>query len=226
LLKKWRMNAAFHNVADLTATPLAELRLPISACRNYNRRISLRGPFQMGEYCYVDNSNVYIEGQRVSAVQKGMAMNIFDAINTRILDSSYRMDFGKLHAFIAGDDPTKIKRAMLFGSRPPANDSLWKIAKQVGFEVVVEDRNVANKEKRIDTGIVAAMTKDAYTKVEKDKDTITLVAGDGDFVPAVRQLKEDGFTMEVVFWGHVSADLRTACATFVSLNKYLDYLAR
>ena len=29
----------------------------------------------MAEYLYVDNSNVYIEGQRVSTVAKGMAMS-------------------------------------------------------------------------------------------------------------------------------------------------------
>ena len=73
---------------------------------------------------YVDNSNVFIEAQRVSAVSKHMALNIYDAMNNRILDTTYRMDFGDLHYFLAGNDPTKIKRAMLFGSRPPKNDRL------------------------------------------------------------------------------------------------------
>jgi hypothetical protein len=50
----------------------------------------------------------------------------------------------------------------------------------------VEDRNGANREKKIDTGIVAAMTRDAYTKANKDTDTITLVSGDADYVPAIR----------------------------------------
>jgi hypothetical protein len=109
----------------------------------------------------------------------------------------------------AGNDPSKIKRAMLFGSRPPANDSLWTLAKRAGFEVVVEERNVQNKEKKIDTGIVAAMVRDAYTRADKDGDTITLVAGDADYVPAVRQLIEDGYTVEVVFWGHASQELKT-----------------
>ena len=39
----------------------------------------------MADYIYVDNSNLYIEGKRVSAVQKGLAMNIYDAMNNRIL---------------------------------------------------------------------------------------------------------------------------------------------
>ncbi len=179
----------------------------------------------MAEFVYVDNSNVFIEGQRDSAVSKGMAMNIYDAITNRVLDFSYRLDFGKLHTFAAGNDPSKIARAMLFGSRPPKNDSLWDLAKSAGFEVVVEDRNLSNKEKKIDTGIVAAMTRDAYTKAKKDKDVITLVAGDGDYVPAIKQLKDDGYTVEVVFWNHASGDLKKACSRFVSLDKFLSHLA-
>lgn len=179
----------------------------------------------MAEFVYVDNSNVFIEGQRVSAASKGMAMNIYDAMQNGVLDFSYRLDFGKLHEFAAGNDVSQIARAMLFGSRPPKNDSLWNLAKKAGFEVVVEDRNVKNKEKRIDTGIVAAMTRDAYTKANKDKDIITLVAGDADYVPAVKQLIEDGYKVEVVFWSHAAGDLKKACSKFVPLDKYLGHLA-
>ena len=110
---------------------------------------------------------------------------------------------------------------MLFGSRPPQNDTLWNIAKSAGFQVVVEDRNVNNREKKIDTGIVAAMMKDAYTIVDKADDTITLVAGDGDYVPAVRQLVEDGYQVWVMFWGHASRELRSVCSKFVLMDPYL-----
>jgi uncharacterized LabA/DUF88 family protein len=179
----------------------------------------------MAEFVYVDNSNVFIEGQRLSAVTKGIAMNIYDAMNNKILDPSYRLDFGKLHSFVAGDNPSEIRRAMLFGSRPPQNDSLWNIAESAGFELIIEDRNVQNKEKRIDTGIVAAMVKDAYTQVDKTKDTITLAAGDGDYVPPVYLLVQDGHTVEVVFWGHASGELQRACTKFVCLDPYLTHLS-
>lgn len=158
----------------------------------------------MAELVYVDNSNVFIEGKRVKAVDSGLAMNIYDAMSNRILEQSYKIDFGKLHDFIAGTDKNGIKRCMLFGSRPPASDTIWGIARRAGFEVITEDRNVANKEKKIDTGIVAAMTKDAYALADKTVDTITLVAGDADFLPSVRMLVEDGFNVEVVFWGHAA----------------------
>ena len=72
---------------------------------------------------------------------------------------SIRLDFGKLHNVVAGNDPSRIRRATLFGSRPPKNDSLWQIARSAGFETIIVDRNVANREKKIDTGIVAAMIR-------------------------------------------------------------------
>ena len=73
----------------------------------------------MAELVYVDNSNVFIEGQRVKAVATGAAMNIYDAMNNRILDPSYKIDFGKLHDFIAGADDIKrpIIVAMYSGAR-------------------------------------------------------------------------------------------------------------
>jgi uncharacterized LabA/DUF88 family protein len=154
----------------------------------------------MSEYCYVDNSNVFIEGQRVAAVRSGMALDIWDAIQNRTQDTSYRLDFGKLHTLMLGGDHTKISRAVLFGSRPPPNDDIWNLMRRIGFEVIVEDRNAANKEKRIDTGIAYAMTKDAYTRVDKASDRLTLVAGDGDYVPVVRDLVAEGFDVDVAFW--------------------------
>ena len=182
-------------------------------------------PHGMADYIYVDNSNLYIEGKRVSAIQKGMAMNIYDAMNNRILDFNYNISFGRLHEFVAGKDQSQIARAVLFGSRPPPNDSIWKYAEKAGFKLVLEDRNVANKEKKIDTGIVSAMVKDAYKNMSQAKDTIVLVAGDADFVPAVRDLVEDSFRVEVVFWDHVARELKETCTQFISLNEHLDFLA-
>lgn len=179
----------------------------------------------MAELVYIDNSNIFIEGKRVKAVESGMAMNIYDAMRNRILDQSYKIDFGRLHDFIAGTDESEIKRCMLFGSRPPSNDTIWNIAKKAGFEVITEDRNIANKEKKIDTGIVAAMTKDAYTIADKENDTITLVAGDADFVPSVRMLVEDGFNVDVAFWGHAARELQEVCSKFVDLNPNIDHLS-
>lgn len=168
----------------------------------------------MAEFVYVDNSNVFIEGKKIAARRKGIE---------NYYDFQFRLDFGELYDFVAEHNPEKIARALLLGSRPPTNDKVWEVAERAGFEVVVLDRNAENREKKVDTGLVAAMVRDAYTRAAKS-DTITLVAGDSDYVPAVKLLVEDGFHVEVVFWSSVSRELKNVCSKFIELDKYLDAL--
>lgn len=84
-------------------------------------------------YVYVDNSNLWIEGMRVSAVKTGMATSLQDAMDRNITDHGWAYDFGKLYKAIC-PDTEKIGRSSLFGSRPPANDSLWDLARDEGFQ--------------------------------------------------------------------------------------------
>ena len=177
----------------------------------------------MSDWIYVDNSNVFIEGQRISAVRKGMALDIWDAMENRIVDHDYRMSFGKLYEFVAGADRAKIARAVLYGSRPPITDTIWELARRAGFEVRTYDRNRANKEKKIDTGITAVMTRDAYRDASTG-DIFTLVSGDADYVPAIEQLREDGFQVDVVFWGHAATELKAVASKFIDLNPQHQHL--
>src|ERR1700683_1009811 len=176
------------------------------------------------DYIYVDNSNLYIEGRRVSAVSRKLAANINDAMNNDILDHGYTVSFGKLHEFLCGQDKRHIKRVALFGSRPPPNDGIWQYAKKAGFELHLEDRNFSNKEKKIDTGIATLITKDAYKHGNAGEDLFVLVAGDSDYVPTIKELQDDGFKVEVVFWNHASRELREAASKFIGLDAYLDTL--
>ncbi len=59
----------------------------------------------MGLFVYVDNSNVWIEGQRVSAVAKGMAPDIWTAMNASICDHTWSYDFGRLYDLACPDGP-------------------------------------------------------------------------------------------------------------------------
>jgi len=135
---------------------------------------------EVANLLYVDNSNVWIEGMHVAAFRRGLAPSVWDAVQHAICDR-WAIDFGKLFAF-AGGDRADVKRATLFGSRPPPNDSRWTAAQRHGFEVVVYDRNIAGQEKKVDTEIVATMIEDSYTILDVGHDEITLVAGDSDFV--------------------------------------------
>lgn len=174
----------------------------------------------MAVLLYVDNSNTWIEGKRVSAVRKGMASNIIEAMNKKILDNDYRYDFGKLYNLLVGSESPKV--ADIYGSRPPENDTIWETAKRVGFVVTLTDRNYANKEKKVDTGIVAKLMRDAYTICNKEEDTIILVAGDKDFVPAIELLSKDGFKVNVAFWNHAASEMHTSGATFYNLDPHVN----
>ena len=177
----------------------------------------------MANFLYVDNSNVWIEGMYASAVDKRMAATIDVAHQQRISDHSWKIDFGRLIQ-LAGGEKTGIGRAVLYGSRPPRNDSLWAAAERQGFEVVVHDRNRAGREKKIDTSIAVDITDDARALMNPEKDEITLVAGDGDYVPVVTKVRGQGFKFYLMFWDHASREMKEKCTQFISLNGYLDHL--
>jgi hypothetical protein len=177
----------------------------------------------MANFLYVDRSNVWIEGMHVSAVQIGMVPDLWTAQQHKICDTSWQLDFGKLFQF-AGGERDEVKHAVLFGSRPPPSDSIWEAAKRKGFEVVVYDRNVRNKEKKIDTDIVATMMQDSYEFVTPNQDEMTLVAGDADYVPMIEKLKARNIPVHVCFWDHASKEIRECASKFVSLNPFLNHL--
>lgn len=177
----------------------------------------------MGEFIYVDNSNLFLEGRRVAAVKKGLADDIKQAMEHRTMDYEYQIDFGKLYEFLTQGEETE--RCYLIGSRPPPNDTLWGIAESKGFEVHVEDRNAANKEKKIDTTIATEMLDDAYNENQKKDHTITLVSGDRDYVPPVKKLIKRGYSVDVVFWEHAAKELRDECSKFIPLDPYWEHLS-
>ena len=79
-------------------------------------------------YTYVDNSNFFIEDQRVAAVEAGMALDIADAIDRKVFDYSWQPEYGKLYALICGDKK-QIGAAKLWGS-PPPSDGFWKMVER------------------------------------------------------------------------------------------------
>ena len=177
----------------------------------------------MLSYTYVDNSNVFIEGQRVSAVEKGMAQDIWDAHDRNVFDFSWKLDYGKLHAFVCGDKKD-IGCAKLWGS-PPPRDSFWDMVKRKGFEVKTYEKSMSHKEKKVDVGIAHQITKDAYKLIDKDNSEIILVAGDKDFVPVVEDLVSEGYRVCVVFWDHAAKELKDAATEFISLNQWLTHMS-
>lgn len=181
----------------------------------------------MALFVYVDNSNVWIEGMRVSAVRKGKSPNLHDAMRDQITDQTWTYDFGRLYQAVC-PDVAQIGRSSLFGSRPPANDSLWELARREGFEVFTFDRNYSNKEKEVDVAIATQIMEDSFLHMKAERqDRVVLVSGDRDYLPAVESLRSRGIPTTVVFWSHATAvDLRAKAADFADLEPLFDYLTR
>lgn len=180
---------------------------------------------RMNNFVYIDNSNVWIEGKKVSAGREGLAVDIDEANERKMSDYSWRIDFGKLFNFVGGDSCT-VKVANLYGSRPPQNDSLWESARNNNFEPKVVDRNSLGKEKKIDTQIVTDIMRDAYVSMTPPEQCmVSLVAGDADYVPVIKELRSKGIFVEVAFWNHASHELRRECDNFVNLNDHIDEIS-
>jgi hypothetical protein len=178
-------------------------------------------------FIYVDNSNVYAEGCRVSAVNQKLqgVKNIFDAMNRQVSDHDWHLDYTELYRIISGFG-LRIECANLWGS-PPPKDPFWKYVEAQGFKVVTYDKNVAGKEKKVDTSITYQITKDAFSgKIDKDQDQIFLLAGDTDYVPIVQDLVAEGFIVNVVFWEHLGRELKTVASTFTPLNPHFPTLTK
>lgn len=172
----------------------------------------------MASLIYLDDSNLWIEGKKVSAVSKGMALDIAEATETRTFDNTFKLDFGRVLE-IANNEPIKVAR--FYGSRPPEADSVWNAAKKVGFKLTILDRNLRNKEKGVDASVVADMVQDMY-ELAKPGDVFILIAGDADYVPVLDKLHAKDFEVHVLFWDHAAVVLKQAADKFQSLNGYLD----
>ena len=189
----------------------------------------------MPDWIYVDKSNLFIEGQRVSAVQRRMAHSIAYAMNSGIVDMSYCISFTRLYSVITGNisvtserfaihtHKTDVARAVVFGSGSLENEEVREAAEQAGFEVKAHSRNFSNKEKKVNVDIVATMVRDAYRNA-KEGDVFNLAAGDKDYVPAVKMIISDGMKVKVTFWDHAAAELKDSCSEFISLNPHLERL--
>jgi len=137
----------------------------------------------------VDNSNVFIQGRKFSAIQKGI---LALPGGKQPSDPSWRIDFGGLLTVLANG--RAIHAAILVGSRPPPNDGVWRAAEQF-FDVFVHDRDANNKEKAVDTELVAQGTE--IICVAAEPMALVIASGDRDFIPLVRVAQRRGWEVEM-----------------------------
>ena len=156
----------------------------------------------MGEcVILVDNSNIYIEGTKLSARQKGIQKTLYEEKDPQ--DPSWRVDFGRLLTYLANG--RKIYRAILVGSRPPPNDGLWKSAEDDGFEVIVHDRDANNQEKAVDTELAVQGTK--LIVRAPNPMTLVIASGDRDFIPLVKLAHSESWSVEMCAFSSAYSDV-------------------
>jgi len=158
-------------------------------------------------YVFVDNSNVWIQGKRLSGERFNLPEN-----------NRYRIDYGKLLQHVLG---TRTLAAVprLYGSEPPPNDSVWRMIAAQGFDVHVFRRNIRNKEKGVDMQMGLDIQRLIFTQPMQ---TVIMVAGDADFVPVCEELRSAGWSCEVWYWSRAAQDLKAAACAFHSLDAALN----
>ena len=81
----------------------------------------------------------------------------------------------------------------------------------------------------MDTGLATRLLADSYEHMQARVPDVmaVLIAGDGDYIPPIRDLQRRGIKVRVVFWSHAtSRELREVADEFVNLDEHLEVLTR
>lgn len=139
----------------------------------------------------IDNSNLWIEGMKFSAADKGLVLP--EEFSGEPTDSTWRLDFEALLEKLA--DGRRIYSAILVGSTPPTSDSVWNAARAHGFDVIVHPRNYRGQEKSVDVQLAIVGTRIIHTAPRKM--TLIVGSGDSDFLPLVEEAKREEWDVEL-----------------------------
>ena len=178
----------------------------------------------MGNFAYFDYENIRIEGRRFGAhfelhgvPPSYRPQTETDSSDLAQLRHLYKVDIRALREIAGGPEP---KKAVLFASRRPTDESSWGFAERAGYELNLRDRNGRNREKGVDTSISLTILSDSLTFMDPDRDEITLVSGDADFA-TLPEFLPSGLPFHVLSWNHAAAEkLKSVATTFTALDKW------
>lgn len=170
-------------------------------------------------HLFVDNSNVLIEGRRLSYAKRYAG----GRRGTQV-DDNYEIDWGKfLYLIKAKGNRLLATVPTLYGSRPPPDDTVWQQIRDEGFDVRVFDRNIRDKEKGVDMEMGMDVVERLFEVAEPA--TLVLAAGDADFKGIAERAQRKGWAVEVWFWGNAAVEMKGA-ATYVNLDPAFEYLRK
>ena len=173
-------------------------------------------------HTFVDNSNVLIEGRRFSEMKRKGRSKL-----SPFTDDNYEIDWGKFLYVLKEQDSRGLAEVpILYGSRPPAEDSVWDRIRDDGFDVKVFDRNIRNKEKGVDMEMGMDIVERLHAVDDQLPRILVVAAGDADYVPAVERAKRKGWPVEVWFWSNAAGDLKKAATRFCPLDEHLNFMHR
>jgi uncharacterized LabA/DUF88 family protein len=140
----------------------------------------------------VDNTNLFIGGQQLSAKRKGVRRHSRHGHDP--CDPSWRLDFKGLKDCLA--QGRHIHAAVMVGSAPPDIESAWEeAAEEAGFTVVVQEMDRRHEEKAVDTELVARGTEIICSAEEPM--VLVLASGDRDYVPLMDVAHRNGWKVEM-----------------------------
>ena len=168
-------------------------------------------------HVFVDNTNVFLEGRRASAIRLGLP-----ASNK---DPYYVIDYGKL-LYVVQDGRHLASIPRMYGSEPPPNDTVWDRIRDDGYDLTVFKRNFFGKEKGLDMELGLSINDLVHESRAQGAQpgTVCIVAGDADYVRVVERLRKAKWTAEVWYWNNAAGDLKAAANRFESLNKHIDFI--
>lgn len=154
-----------------------------------------------GVYIFVDDQNLWIGAK----------------------EGTFRIDFGELMVVAARDEKgvgRGVRKAVISGTIPP-EDSFWQIARDQGFEVRLGYRGFGGRSKQDDTHLVADLVEVVCTA--GGPATVVLVAGDGDYGPALQKALSRGWRVEVLF---VERDFSHALNQYAHLVRFIRRVSK
>ena len=175
-------------------------------------------------YIYIDNSSLWTEGRKVSAVHKGDAVDVWDATEQKIFDNNFRIDFGQLLKWMKISD--NVAQVNVYGYKPSEDDSFWGVTEGLyRCEVKICKRNLGDSKERMIVQTVIDITEDSSFKMNGN-DCIILISGDTAYIPCIENVINKATKVKVAFWSHAPSELKRSCSEFIDLDKCIKAVTK
>jgi len=169
-------------------------------------------------FVYVDNSNIFHEGQRFAEKFRNE-----DRYGFRLHFPSF------LSVLVSSEKP---KEVVWGGSVPPPDDTVWSRLSALGVEPVLIPRGPGGENETVDNSIQLYMHRHVR-KYRQSPGTIVLATGDGagyhkeqGFLYDVEGFVKDGWALRLLSWRHSChgklQQFANANGEFVALDDFYD----